>query len=280
MLSEKIKTLVATSLIAGVSLWASCTQTINGAPPAGEDIGASKAVYQQATVKALSDNTSHSASKSVVRLLNLALAWAADDPEAVEQEISTTTTIVVLAMLVIVGGGMIAGVWFRRRIPPLESRYKCTVEPTDWEGESNPPLMQTTTRYFLGDERFDPSFRIKTETEAFLGEYGVGIIPAVAQGERLPAFEVWLFDKHDPENTDSQLLVSEHAFHDQTMQIKLVDIGPLVLAQLGQTLTLQTSTLRAHARVLEMAYVISEKFDNRFFKELTVELAVWQLNQA
>jgi hypothetical protein len=29
-----------------------------------------------------------------------------------------------------------------------------------------------------------------------------------------------------------------------------------------------------------MAYVISEKFDNRFFKELTVELAAWQLSQA
>jgi hypothetical protein len=179
-------------------------------------------------------------------------------------------------MLVIVGGGMIAGVWFRRRIPPLESRYKCTVELTAWGGESDLPLMQTTTRYFLGDERFDPSFRIQTETETFLGEYGVGIIPAAAQGERMPAFEVWLFDKHDPEHTDSQLLVSEHAFHDRAMQVKLVDIGPLALAQLGQTLTLQTATLRVRARVVEMAYVISEKFDNRFFKELTVELAVWQ----
>jgi hypothetical protein len=118
------------------------------------------------------------------------------------------------------------GVWFRRRIPPLESRYKCTVEPTAWEGENDLPLMQTTTRYFLGDERFDPSFKITAETDAFLGEYGVGIIPAVAQGEKMPAFEVWLFDKRDPEHTDSQLLVSEHAFHDQAMQVKLIDIGP------------------------------------------------------
>jgi hypothetical protein len=199
----------------------------------------------------------------------------ADDQDPAEQEISSTATIVTLVMLVIIGGGMIAGVWFRRRIPPLESRYKCTVEPTAWEGEDDLPMMQTTTRYFLGDERFDPSFRIATETDSFLGEYGVGIIPAAAEGEKMPAFEVWLFDKRDPENTDSQLLVSEYAFHDQAMQAALINVGPMTLAGLGQTLKLQTATLRVRARVLEMAYVISEKFEDRFFKELTVELAAW-----
>jgi len=183
-------------------------------------------------------------------------------------------------LLVIIGGGMIAGVWFRRRIPPLESRYKCSVAPTAWEGENDLPMLQTTTRYFLGDERFDPSFRIATATDSFLGEYGVGIIPAAAEGEKMPAFEVWLFDKRDPENTDSQLLVSEHAFHDRAMQATLIAVGPMTLAQLGQTLKLQTATLRVRARVLEMAYVISEKFEDRFFKELTVELAAWYTGPA
>jgi hypothetical protein len=72
---------------------------------------------------------------------------------------------------------------------------------------------------------------------------------------------------------------SEHAFHDQAMQVKLIDIGPLVLARLGQTLALETATLRVRARVVEMTYKITEKFDNRFFKELTVELAAWQRRQ-
>jgi hypothetical protein len=196
-----------------------------------------------------------------------------------EPEISSTATAVAVTLIIIVAGGMIMGVWLRRRIPPLESRYKCFLEPMAWEGEVEKPLMQTLTTYILGDERFDPSFRIKTETDPFLGEYGVGIPPVAGLDERMQAFEVWLFDKRDPENTDSQVLVSEHAFHDQAMQVKLIDIGPLVLARLGQTLALETATLRVRARVVEMTYKITEKFDNRFFKELTVELAVWQRRQ-
>ena len=200
------------------------------------------------------------------------------DEQTPEPEISSTAITMTALLLVVAGLATIAGVWYRRRIPPLESRYKCFVEPTAWEGETSKPLFQTLTTYILGDEYFDPSFTIKTETDAFLGEYGVGIVPFAAQGERMPAFELWLFDKHDPENTDSQMLISEDAHHDEMLREKLTSIGPLVLAQLNHVLALQTATLRVRARVAEMEYVRSEKFDKRFFKELTVELAAWQKN--
>ena len=84
MLNESLKTLVAVSLVIGVSLLASCTRTVKGTPPVSEDTGESiEAVNQQATIEALQatiealqatvealDDTSHSASKSVAHLLN------------------------------------------------------------------------------------------------------------------------------------------------------------------------------------------------------------------
>jgi hypothetical protein len=154
-------------------------------------------------------------------------------------------------------------------------------EKTDFAKAGEPPLVQFMTTYLVGDDLFDDSFSVETPSGEFLGETGVGISETIGVGEpkRVTAFEVWLFDKNDI-RTVTKVLMSDHAFNDEALKAKLAPKGEAVVARPGQTLTLETATLRVTARVVDLAYGSGPLPPNSFFERITIELAAWKREDA
>ncbi len=155
-------------------------------------------------------------------------------------------------------------------------------EYTDYTAEGRePPLAQFMSTYMKGDDLFDDSFSIDAPNGEFLGECGVGIADTIGVGEpkKVIALEVWLFDKNDIQ-TVTKVLMSEHAFNDESIRQRLATKGEPVLAQPGQTFVLETETLQMVARVVDMAYGEGALPEHSFFEHVTLELSVWRKETA
>jgi hypothetical protein len=169
---------------------------------------------------------------------------------------------------------------FSESVSPASQAQEYTrqAEPTDFaaRGET-PPMTQFMTTYMMGDDLFDDSFSIDSPTGDFLGECGIGISESIGVGEpkKVAAFEVWLFDKNDIQ-TVTKVLMSEHAYSDNTLRERLEKKGEPFLAEPGAEMILETATLRLVARVVDMAYGSSAAPQRSFFDRLTLELAIWQ----
>jgi hypothetical protein len=138
------------------------------------------------------------------------------------------------------------------------------------------PVAQFMTTYMVGDDLYDDSFSIDAPTGEFLGECGVGISETVGVGEpkRVTALEVWLFDKNDIQ-TVTKVVMSEHAFEDEKLRMRLESKGEPILAETGKQILLETATLQLEARIVDMEYGEGAAPDQSFFQRLTFELAVW-----
>jgi len=222
--------------------------------------------------------------QALAQALNLQVTPAGAAPQAPPPKkggLSPLLQICLLSLLfiLVVGGGGYLILLRRGRARPSKAQppISATVEPTAWAGEAEKPMAQFVATYVLGDDYFDPSFSIETETGEFLGECGIGISEAIGVGDpkKVTAFEVWLFDKNDI-RTVTKVLMSDHAYNDEGLRTKLAPKGEPVLAQPGQTIDLETATLRVRARVLEMEYGTGNLPPNSFFERLVVELAAWQ----
>ncbi len=143
-------------------------------------------------------------------------------------------------------------------------------------GVAEQPMVQFMASYKIGDDLFDDSFSIDSPAGEFLGECGVGISETVGIGEpkRVTAFEVWLFDKNDIQ-TVTKVLMSAHAFLDETTRQRLQSKGDPVLAEPGCETVLETQTLKLIARVVDMAYGDGSLPEQSFFERLILELSVW-----
>lgn len=152
-----------------------------------------------------------------------------------------------------------------------------TTEKTDFAASGTPPLVQFMTTYLEGDDLFDDSFSIETPAGEFLGETGVGISETLGVGEpkRVTAMEVWLFDKNDI-RTVTKVLMSDHAFNDEGLKMKLAPKGEAVLAAPGAIATLETASLRIQAKVVDLEYGSGPLPPNSFFQRITIELAAWK----
>ena len=135
--------------------------------------------------------------------------------------------------------------------------------------------MRFETVYNLGDEGYDVNFPILSPTEEFLGECGVSILETVGIGtpERVAAVEVWLFDKVDI-RTETNVLMSAHAFADSAVRAKFADKGQLVQAQEGQVISLSTANLHLEAVVNELVYESGS--NSGVFAKLALTLEVSQ----
>jgi flagellar basal body-associated protein FliL len=140
-----------------------------------------------------------------------------------------------------------------------------------------PPLLHELSTYVNGDIHFDESFAIELNG-TFLGQCGMGPSEAVNRydREKIAAFEVWLFDKNDI-RTVTTVLLSEHAYHDDTLRTRLQTKGDLLLAEPDAVTVLETKRLRMRVRVLEMQYGFSDTLPQRsFFEHLVIEIAAWK----
>jgi hypothetical protein len=143
--------------------------------------------------------------------------------------------------------------------------------------ELEDPVAQFMTTYMVGDDLYDDSFSIDAPTGEFLGECGVGISETIGVGEpkHVAALEIWLFDKNDIQ-TVTKVIMSEHAFDDDKIRMRLESKGEPVLAEQGKRVLLETETLQLEARIIDMEYGEGAAPDQSFFQRLTFELAVWK----
>ncbi|MBA3531381.1 MAG: hypothetical protein H0T73_05610, partial [Ardenticatenales bacterium] len=114
----------------------------------------------------------------------------------------------------------------------------------------SPALDEFMTRYSFGDDNYDMSFAIETPQTEFLGECGVGVGEPLNQGapQQVTAFEVWLFDKDDI-RTVTKVLLSDYAWNNDELRSKLAPKGELIHVKEGDTLDLETKSLRVRARI-------------------------------
>jgi disulfide bond formation protein DsbB len=141
---------------------------------------------------------------------------------------------------------------------------------------AEPPLAQFMASYKFGDDLFDDSFSIDSASGEFLGECGIGISEIIGVGDpkKVTAFEVWLFDKNDIQ-TVTKVIMSSHAFYDNTIHQRLVAKGEPVLAEPSCEVVLETQTLQLVAKVVDMSYGEGSMPKESYFNQLLLELAVW-----
>lgn len=141
---------------------------------------------------------------------------------------------------------------------------------------AEPPLTQFMASYKIGDDLFDDSFSIDSPTGEFLGECGVGISETIGVGEpkRVTAFEVWLFDKTDIQ-TVTKVLMSTHAYEDDTIRQRLTAKGEPILVEPGIETVLETESLTMVARVESLGYGDGALPEQSFFDRFILELSVW-----
>jgi hypothetical protein len=152
-----------------------------------------------------------------------------------------------------------------------------TAVMTDYSTQDHePPVSQFMTTYVGGDDLYDDSFSVETQTGEFLGECGVGISETIGVGDpkKVTAFEVWLFDKNDIQ-TVTKVLMSANAYNDQALRARLASKGEAVLVEPGKHILMETATLQLQARVVDMSYGQGALPNSSFFERLTLELAIW-----
>ena len=208
-------------------------------------------------------------------------------PPGIEEETSPSLVRTLLPFMCLItfllAGGLVVAFLLRNRIDdfkiPTPHRKKVMREELDDEYpdvSQGSQLAQFMTTYNLGNDLYDDSFSIDSQSGEFLGECGVGISETIGVGEpkRVIAFEVWLFDKNDIQ-TVTQVLMSEHAFTDEATLHRLEARGEPVVAEPGRELVLETATLQLSARVVDMSYGSGALPPESYFERLTLELIVW-----
>ncbi|MCI0474920.1 MAG: hypothetical protein L0Y55_01620 [Anaerolineales bacterium] len=204
-------------------------------------------------------------------------------------------TIVLIALaLVLVAAGI--AILVLRILPSLRSRRGARPTATAASGAAAPPTYEgerlgspmpsppaTTTpgglgrfvpSYTLGNDNYDTSYSLETGRGEFLGECGMGISETIGEGkpDKVIAFDLWLFDKADV-RTVTQILMSEHAFKDQTLRTKLATKGEAIQVEKGKTLHFETASLRVDAQIVELVYATNPNYPpNSHFQKLLVEI--------
>jgi hypothetical protein len=194
--------------------------------------------------------------------------------------------------LLVVAVGLGAGIFFMRsRGSGTSASRPAAARPAGAMPEFVQPTLATEaptsaatasiarfmTTYTLGDDAYDDSFSVDGPDGNFLGECGMGISETIGVGDpkKVTAFEVWLFDKNDI-RTVTKVIMSEHAFRDEALKSRLAAKGEPVLAAPGDTITLETATLKVTARVVDMAYGGGALPPSSFFERMTIELQAYR----
>ncbi|HUI89094.1 MAG TPA: hypothetical protein VLX61_10260 [Anaerolineales bacterium] len=225
------------------------------------------------------------------KVIQSVLGASSANPPASSGGLSFGMEVLFGAIAVILLVAVVVAVVFLRRL--LGKRSSGEVTPTMQMTEANreaeskktdfqslgvaPPITQNMTTYVLGDDLYDESFSIDTQSGDFLGEYGVGVSEIIGVGDpkKVTALEIWLFDKNDIK-TATKVLMSAHAFSDATTRSRLEPKGELVLVDPQKQVMLETATLQLLAKVIDLQYGNGALPTNSFFERLTLELAIWQ----
>ena len=140
------------------------------------------------------------------------------------------------------------------------------------------PIASVDTTYSWGDDRFEYSFPIESQTQDFLGDCGIAIAESIGAGSprNVTAFEVWLFDKNDI-RTRTKILMSDHAFFDDGLKAKLATKGAeQILAQENETIVLETVSLILNAEITAIEYGNDPSLPPKsYFERVSIKFHVW-----
>ena len=183
---------------------------------------------------------------------------------------------IVLAAVLVIAGVMVGIPLLRER--RQEEPAKPGKRPSPVRKAARPervgePLGHFVASYTLGQDSYDQSFSIESPTSQFLGECGMGISEIVSAGPpaNVTAFEVWLFDKNDI-RTVTKVLMSKYAYDDDALRAKLASKGEAILVEPGETVVLETASLRVDAEISEMGYDEAATPPQSYFTRLTLSL--------
>jgi len=225
------------------------------------------------------------------KVIQTVLGSTSANPAKASGGLSLGLEVLLGALAVLLLLAAVAAIIFLRRL--LGNRSSGEVTPTMQMTEINreaeksktdfqslgvaPPVTQNMTTYVLGDDLYDESFSIDTQSGDFLGEYGVGVSEIIGVGDpkKVTALEIWLFDKNDIK-TATKVLMSAHAFSDGAIRARLEPKGELVLVEPQKQVMLETATLQLLAKFVDLQYGSGALPANSFFERLTLELAIWQ----
>ncbi|HWQ46057.1 MAG TPA: hypothetical protein VN376_04275 [Longilinea sp.] len=145
------------------------------------------------------------------------------------------------------------------------------------EPSSDEPVLQYVSSYKYGEDHFNDTIDIMDPSSEYLGNCGVSISEVIGVGspKKVCALEVWLFDKGDIK-TVTKIVMSEHAFNDQTFRRRLETKGELLLPQVEGRYLFETEKLQMEVRIVDIAYGRSPLPANSFFDRMILELNVWK----
>lgn len=198
-----------------------------------------------------------------------------------------STALIALGLLVVLGVVAAGAFYFLRlRGPRSTGEVTAVMQANELNKNASktnfedlglaPPITQMMTTYILGDDLYDESFSIDSQSGEFMGEYGVGVSEIIGVGEpkKVTALEIWLFDKNDIK-TATKVLMSQHAFADPGIRSRLEPKGELVLIEPQAQVLLETATLQLLATVVDIEYGKGPQPDSSYFERVTLELAIW-----
>jgi len=184
----------------------------------------------------------------------------------------------VVVLLAMVLGVLGVRAWLQRRPGQKSQLPEGQAMPVVTYGEepmveAGADLGRFSTTYQLGEDAYEDSFSIKTPEGEFLGECGMGVAETIGMGEpdRVTAFDVWLFDKSDI-RTVTKVLMTDHAYYDDTLRAKLATKGEAVLVEPGTSFFLEANALRLQVNVIDMVYGEEELPPKSYIDKLMVEL--------
>ena len=174
----------------------------------------------------------------------------------------------------------------QNKLPKTRASYQDTNDVNDFvktnyqskEGVQLSPDQHFFTTYKIGNDLYEKRESIISRTKNdYLGECGVEVVDFIGVGtpKRASAFEVYVFDSHQPGNT-AKVLLCEHAFSDKNVYERLKHKGEFILLEANKDIALDTENLQVIVRVKEMHYGNAPLPENSYVEQITFEFSVWE----
>lgn len=201
-----------------------------------------------------------------------------DAPAPEPQSWLNYTTVSIFVVVLVVTLLILASLWLLRpynktgkNLPP--SKKNGPVKKSDQKTSAG-ALVEYSTTYTQDDLHFDLSFPIENASE-YLGEYGINIAKAFGvKSDHVIALEIWMFDKNGSQSA-SRVLMSEFAYGHDALKTEMELKGQVIPIRSGETIQMETTSLRLQASILEVEYDTSQPNPRTIFKKVAIKIGVW-----
>jgi uncharacterized protein YneF (UPF0154 family) len=202
--------------------------------------------------------------------------------------VSPMLSYIIIALIVLVVG--VIGFFVMRLMRPLikKSGEKTPVqesqqisretEKTNYaEMKEEQPIFQMLNTYVLGDDLYTHSMDVNSADGTYLGQCGLEIsdtVPVFDKPKRVRAIGVWLFGLKYKETTWA-ILMPPDAYDNTGLRDRLRVKGEPIKVEPNLVIEIETRELKMHVRIVKVEYGQGATPEEDYYKNLTLELAVW-----